>query len=464
MAEALPERSTKPCINCAIYDWKQPDQSMLKRCTGCREVWYCGKDCQREHWYNTHKNDCKYLAQKKVLTNAVHGEASCLVCKEEARVGQIQMSSLSNPVLPCTMSKSNMRLMNIDEDIAEGKPPSITLAEMTGQFHTNLEATVTIMMRIMVKMKMSKPVVWQMPSAAPIMNDFYTALCSIRKYIWWSLLFKKPAPLQGQLLFDGVSRDSYDVEMFMTVTKLIHDLVYTGVFGEQISSVFKPLKTMQVLLAIFVEGCCNMPRFVCDCVGIDGISEKVERVRLTYAQFNKMWKNVMNMLKDGLVPFKDLVVKGLCDGSPAQQCYVCEEEISVKDGAWIFSFSPEPAVIIHGSVVYYLCGSRSCKQSIVESSLSKELDDVREQYGTLGWEHRHEICDYCGQLNQEVRGHRCARCLTKVYCGLDCQRNDTTHLMMCKKGDKRKKKRSNGKRKEKGRQEMVGIQVALSEV
>ena len=143
---------------------------------------------------------------------------------------------------------------------------------------------------------------------------------------------------------------------------------------------------------------------------------------------------------------------------------MCEYEISVKDGAWIFSFSPEPAVIIHGEAVYYLCGRRSCKQSIVESSLEKELDDVREQYGTLGWEHRHEICDYCGQLNQEVRGHRCARCLTKVYCGLDCQRNDTTHLMMCKKGDERKKKRSNGKRKEKGRQERVGIQVALSEV
>ena len=30
-----------------------------KKCTGCNEVAYCGKEHQRKHW-STHKKDCKF--------------------------------------------------------------------------------------------------------------------------------------------------------------------------------------------------------------------------------------------------------------------------------------------------------------------------------------------------------------------------------------------------------------------
>ena len=49
------------------------------------------------------------------------------------------------------------------------------------------------------------------------------------------------------------------------------------------------------------------------------------------------------------------------------------------------------------------------------------------------------------------KGLRCANCLTKLYCGVECQVKDTYHLRMkCERGEKRKKKRSDPTRKEEG--------------
>ena len=91
MAGALPEDLLNPsealCANCDVYGWKQPtNKDVLKRCSGCQVIWYCDKMCQEEHWHHTHKNQCKYLSNKKLKRNAKHDEPTCLVCKEEAAV------------------------------------------------------------------------------------------------------------------------------------------------------------------------------------------------------------------------------------------------------------------------------------------------------------------------------------------------------------------------------------------
>ena len=66
-------------------------------------------------------------------------------------------------------------------------------------------------------------------------------------------------------------------------------------------------------------------------------------------------------------------------------------------------------------------------------------------------EHIKECCDYCGKLNHKAQGLRCAGCLKKLYCGVECQVKDTYHLQIkCERGEKRKKKRSDASRKEEG--------------
>ena len=118
MAGAIPVNMSNAgtyCANCFVFDWKQLDIDLLKICSGCREVWYCDDMCQKEHWHNTHKKQCKYLSNKKVLRNVKHEETTCLMCKEEASVGREEMTKESNPILPCIMSRANKELMNIDK-------------------------------------------------------------------------------------------------------------------------------------------------------------------------------------------------------------------------------------------------------------------------------------------------------------------------------------------------------------
>ncbi|KAJ7504839.1 hypothetical protein B0H11DRAFT_1979569 [Mycena galericulata] len=44
------------CTNCFKNDGEEPDLKM-SRCGGCKEVWYCSKECQKKHW-RTHKAFC----------------------------------------------------------------------------------------------------------------------------------------------------------------------------------------------------------------------------------------------------------------------------------------------------------------------------------------------------------------------------------------------------------------------
>merc|ERR1711954_476778 len=135
--------------------------------------------CEKEHWHNTHKNQCKYISKKKVLRNAKHDETTCLVCREEAAVGKEEMSMRSNPILPCTLSRTNRKIMNIDESFSEGWP-FIALAEMTGKFQNYAEAIMATVMRILVKMKMTKHSLWQIPQAAVILDNLYKTLWNAR--------------------------------------------------------------------------------------------------------------------------------------------------------------------------------------------------------------------------------------------------------------------------------------------
>ena len=64
--------------------------------------------------------------------------------------------------------------------------------------------------------------------------------------------------------------------------------------------------------------------------------------------------------------------------------------------------------------------------------------------------------DYCAMYYKGVRGKRCSRCLTKVYCGEDCRDLDwRVHKLVCREGEvERKKKAGQQGRKQEGRDKM----------
>jgi len=451
----------KFCANCIVYDWKQPPLDLLKRCTGCSEVWYCDDMCQKEHWHNTHKNQCKYRSNKKVLSNARHEETTCLVCKEEARVGKEEMSKENNPILPCTMSRANKELMNLDESFSDGVP-IVALAEMTGIFHTKLECLIVTFMRILVKMKMTKHSLWQGSRTAVLAGDLYKRLwmCRIR-HLSYALTFKKPGPLEGQLALENFGSGSANketndlIETVAAIEEIRRAAELRGIIStEELPSVLKPWGTIKVLTYLISAGDICLPMCAADCLGVVGVPDEIATVRTTSAQFNKMRDNVVSLLSGGLVPYTRLVVDGLCGGDPVMQCFACREEVNVKKVA-VVTLSPcipvDPVIVLQQTFNYALCDRQVCfdLSEDYHDAGGKELADL---YLKLIGEHVKELCDYCGKLNDKAKGLRCGRCKTKLYCGVECQVKDTYHLQKieCKKGEKRKKKRTDSSRKEDG--------------
>jgi len=57
---------TAPSVCCSSCNTAQPSGQTFSKCTGCRTVQYCNKECQRAHWSpGGHKQVCKRLRKKK---------------------------------------------------------------------------------------------------------------------------------------------------------------------------------------------------------------------------------------------------------------------------------------------------------------------------------------------------------------------------------------------------------------
>ena len=82
---------------------QEEDRSSLQCCAKCKLLLYCSKQCQKEYWFNVHKDQCKYLARLKVYPQSVDYEATCFDSKEEAKTGWIDMCRPDSPVLGCAL-------------------------------------------------------------------------------------------------------------------------------------------------------------------------------------------------------------------------------------------------------------------------------------------------------------------------------------------------------------------------
>jgi TPR repeat protein len=57
---------TDPPVCCSACNTPQPSGQTFSKCTGCRTVQYCNKECQRGHWSpGGHKQVCKRLKKKR---------------------------------------------------------------------------------------------------------------------------------------------------------------------------------------------------------------------------------------------------------------------------------------------------------------------------------------------------------------------------------------------------------------
>ena len=71
---------SRDCFNwCVIIH-----SNKLFKCSGCKIAVYCSKLCQKEHWYRSHKKDCKFLnGTSKLPDECFHDDNDCEDCKKE---------------------------------------------------------------------------------------------------------------------------------------------------------------------------------------------------------------------------------------------------------------------------------------------------------------------------------------------------------------------------------------------
>ena len=416
--------SEKVCVNCLSYGWGQPSvPSDMKHCGQCKIFDYCGVDCQREHWLKVHKKHCKYLAEKKVLAMSVHDEATCLVCK----MGTEAATNLKDRVLPCTMSAATLAHMRIVVDTAS---PGLSLAEMTGKFHTKEEATLTQMMRLVTKMSLLEH-----PALSPreLYGKLYGVLSEARSICW----------LMQRSFNDDTNAKSGFVANKIALAPVLMLMSDIGLelFASGVSDEVKAIWNILAILTYFLYAEKNsLGRNIVESTDmLPGMSEDLARVRLTSSRLEAMWESVLKMFEGGLVPRYSEVLDVVCGGM-IHKCLMCDNIVTIARVLLLVKNKDPGTVPVlllsHGAVLVVLCAKPRCRGRL--GRIGHEADLLVKLYVDVEVTHEKECCDYCGQAYRGRVGHRCSRCLTKLYCGEECRDQDQdwgVHKLSCKEGE-----------------------------
>jgi len=169
--------------------------------------------------------------------------------------------------------------------------------------------------------------------------------------------------------------------------------------------------------------------------GLPQMAAAVKKTRLTSDQIVSSWKKLLEIMSGKLVPYTKLV-QVLCGGQLDQVCYGCCKDITVVDVVILELRDCNVPFATFGPVQVFLCGDATCSLKIQWRRMSSCVLTKCYQINTRVVSFR---CDNCGLIRSMV--HRCSRCLTKVYCGVECRDEDwrKVHKLVCRKGEVQRK-------------------------
>ena len=221
-------------------------------------------------------------------------------------------------------------------------------------------------------------------------------------------------------------------------------------------NLFRPWDTLMILAGFLKMYHIEPNRHVSEHIGLPYMTEDVQRMRVTSSQYQEMWQQILDTLSGGLVKYSSLV-EVLCGGEQTQVCYGCSRKVNVSEvirteqltGTEVVE--DEKPFLMFGLVRASFCGKAVC------SNRRKEILVTYVKFGMLYARMFCEsilyTCGYCAMPGGGgSKGHRCSKCLTKVYCGDECRNKDWgVHKLVCKEGEvKRKRKGGQQERKNDG--------------
>jgi len=421
----------------------------LLRCSRCRYISYCSKECQQEHWVKVHSQHCKYLARQKELHNNRHDPTICPGCIREAEIGQVRMSRTDNPDLGCPWFREHFPRLPLPAFrnvglVDAATPLPFDLGEITGQFLSKAEHTASILSHLLHKLKMTKHPAYSSNPAA--INHMEKMVINMRQVIWLNYIHRVPDHLETPI---AISIKSVVADIVKQSDE-INGKLAKDKFKDQ--SEFRLWDTYKLFLGIllnykFVEAVQDSVR-----MGLPGLPEHLAKLLVTPAQFSDMWVRVLNSFTGKAVPYTDLLRK-VCGSDLNQKCFGCLQDITVSDVGYGNCKIP---FIYQGFIPAYLCGDVGCYKQV--HGLNNQ---VLKTCVKINCELAEHSCDYCFLVSRTTV-HRCTRCLTKYYCGVECRDADwaKVHKLVCKKDQGRKVKSGKQERRQKGMDNFLEWELA----
>ena len=402
------------CANCYIYNWEQPGGKISLRCGRCKVFYYCGKECQEEHYRKTHKHHCKFLCSRAKMaekkSELQHDKRTCPYCISQDSAGD-DLFLDSNPNYACIDDPSDVP--------ASQKPMLQYMSLVTHQADDRMERMVKVMQRLLVKMKLTNhPTYQRHPNE---MEEIDNGLLNLRERIYNERLFDSKGYHMKVKYMKGASNDTV-----LTVSNKI---------GKR-SDCFKTWETYMILTALFVfvetvrlgkmlkSPETSLPRELRETTKkVDPFLEKVDQI--------------LEALQHQVVPHSQLAAIACEEGKPEQKCSSCQKEITVTGilypevPLWCIDV---PVVLLYPTEdVSYSCGSEKCTSEALKSK-RESFSTWSAAVGATVMKLGATKCDFCFLLAPLKEVHR-SLCKTKNYCSSICRNaDDIVHNVCCRQG------------------------------
>ena len=405
------------CANCLLHGWKPEEgQRSLQQCSKCKLIQYCSKECQAEHWKRVHQKQCRYFADPVKAQKFGHKDEDCALCLEVARVGKDEICQATNPNYECIMKEM------FPSGMYHPHPFPVT-----GQPGNAYEKAVIVLWQLLKKLELTQPGV--ITSCRGKFVKVVAELKAIRLEIWKvrkitqisyrSDLSKATTSLEELLdtIRGKVGSDQF-MDNLVQIIGLVDHMLIELVMSEKLQSLLNPVV--------------DMP---------DDLHTIVSQALNNSTNFLAMANQVIDALATQVVPYKDLL-RIVCGGSLEKRCNFCQENTTIA------SIEPNPGGIPFVFFKFeiteiYCCGTPNCLTKIIPIQqnypriLTAVFITVKERESTR--------CDFCSKLPPRGGGHHCSKCLTVMYCSVNCLDQDREiHKEFCREEVEERKKKFGG--------------------
>ena len=316
-----------------MYGWKQEEENKVTlRCTGCKIFYYCGRDCQEEHWRKTHRQHCRPLSR---LNSSSHDKDNCKYCIQETSAGS-KVTKANNLNYVCPVANKWVHHKSAIELEA--------LSSMTSDPSDLLERLLVTMLRLEMK---------RVVTGLADSDTHNLGKLQSQRFLIYHERLTNPKEIYLEHEFSMVPESSNKSDVFQTQETL------------------RALDSMACIVTLIRH---------------DQILKRPEKSlpaewrqasrNIREGHILKVTQQILEALEDQVVPHRQLV-EIVCEGNVEQNCRVCKKKVTVtkisntpynSDSAGKMYASP-PFVWFypHKTGLVVSCGSLECQTAEKES-------------------------------------------------------------------------------------------------